>query len=296
MSLILEALKKSEAKRRLGEAPDLGTPFATRDRQRSSLPFIVTAIVVAGVAGWWWLRPSAPPTAPAAQASPAHGAAAVTAKTPMRPQLQNPLPAHPATPARNAVANVRTGPKPPVETAPASTSQWVAAPAPGGGMPNYKRKFEMSRQQVSTPPSAVPPPAAPTPPTPKPAAPPVTVAPPPAPALAPATTARAAPMGKAPKTAATIGVQVPTPAVAAFPAGTKSYAELPFSVRKALPALKLSMHVYAADPAQRFVILNDSRMVEGDKTSDEVTLREIRPDGVVLEFQGQRFFYPRDGF
>jgi general secretion pathway protein B len=70
---------------------------------------------------------------------------------------------------------------------------------------------------------------------------------------------------------------------------------LPFSLRKALPEIKLSMHVYAADAAQRFVILNDSRMLEGDKTADDVILREVRPDGVVLEFQGQRFFYPRDG-
>ena len=38
-----------------------------------------------------------------------------------------------------------------------------------------------------------------------------------------------------------------------------------------------------------------TRMVEGDATTDDVTLREIRPDGVVLEFQGQRFFFPRDG-
>lgn len=73
------------------------------------------------------------------------------------------------------------------------------------------------------------------------------------------------------------------------------YYELPFSVRKALPALRLSMHVFAGDPAQRFVVLNDSRLAEGDKTADDVTLREVRRDGAVLEFQGQRFFFPRDG-
>ena len=55
------------------------------------------------------------------------------------------------------------------------------------------------------------------------------------------------------------------------------------------------MHVYTADPAQRFVILNDSRLGEGEKTTDDVFVREVRPDGVVLEFQSQRFFYPRDG-
>ena len=66
-------------------------------------------------------------------------------------------------------------------------------------------------------------------------------------------------------------------------------------MRKSLPELKLSMHVYAADPSHRFVVLNDARLTEGEKTSDEIFVREIRPDGVVLEFQSQRFFYPRDG-
>ena len=90
----------------------------------------------------------------------------------------------------------------------------------------------------------------------------------------------------------------PEPAAASAAAAVKSdvplYYELPFNLRKSLPALRLSMHVYAGDPAQRFVILNDSRLAEGDKTSDDVTLREVRKDGAVLEFQGQRFFYPRD--
>ncbi len=87
----------------------------------------------------------------------------------------------------------------------------------------------------------------------------------------------------------------PKPAPAGATASAQPYSELPFSVRKSLPELKLSMHVYAADPSQRFVVLNDSRLTEGEKTTDDVFVREIRPDGVVLEFQGQRFFFPRDG-
>ena len=31
------------------------------------------------------------------------------------------------------------------------------------------------------------------------------------------------------------------------------------------------------------------------ETFKDLTLREIRPDGMVLEFRGQRFFYPRAG-
>ncbi len=90
-----------------------------------------------------------------------------------------------------------------------------------------------------------------------------------------------------------------SPAVAAPPAlprlDVPTYYDLPFATRKALPPLSMSMHVYTADPKQRFVILDGTRMAEGDSTPDNMSLREIRPDGVILEFQGQRFFFPRDG-
>ena len=69
MSLILEALKKSEDKRRLGAAPDLATPFSA-PRRRSWVWPLAALIVVAGVVAWA-LRPSPPPpSAPAAAVPP----------------------------------------------------------------------------------------------------------------------------------------------------------------------------------------------------------------------------------
>jgi len=73
------------------------------------------------------------------------------------------------------------------------------------------------------------------------------------------------------------------------------YYELPYNVRKDLPTLALNMHVYATDPAQRFVVLDGDRKAEGETIKDGLVLREIRTDGIVLEFRGQRFFYPRPG-
>jgi general secretion pathway protein B len=83
------------------------------------------------------------------------------------------------------------------------------------------------------------------------------------------------------------------PATAAPP--MPLYYELPYNVRKDLPALNVSMHVYAAVPAQRFVVVDGDRKAEGETIKDDVKLREIRPDGIVLEFRGQTFFYPRPG-
>ena len=68
-----------------------------------------------------------------------------------------------------------------------------------------------------------------------------------------------------------------------------------YSVRKDLPPLALTMHVYSSVPAERFVVVEGERHVEGDDLADGVVLRQIRSDGIVLDFKGQRFLYPRDG-
>ncbi len=54
------------------------------------------------------------------------------------------------------------------------------------------------------------------------------------------------------------------------------------------------MHVFAAEPASRFVIVNGERRAEGDEF-EGLKLVEIRTDGIVFERQGQRFLYPRGG-
>jgi general secretion pathway protein B len=71
--------------------------------------------------------------------------------------------------------------------------------------------------------------------------------------------------------------------------------ELPYATRKDLPQLALTMHVYSVEASERFVVVRGDRHVEGDDLGDGVTLRQITPGGMVLEFKGQRFRYPRDG-
>jgi general secretion pathway protein B len=71
--------------------------------------------------------------------------------------------------------------------------------------------------------------------------------------------------------------------------------ELPYGTRKELPDLQLTMHVYSSVPAERFVVIEGARHVEGDDLGNGVVLHEISTDGMVLDFKGQRFLYPRDG-
>ncbi len=68
---------------------------------------------------------------------------------------------------------------------------------------------------------------------------------------------------------------------------------LPPPVQSQIPRHRISVHVYSADPARRFVILNSRRMGEGDSSGDGLRLERIRPDGVVLNYGKHRFFSER---
>lgn len=61
--------------------------------------------------------------------------------------------------------------------------------------------------------------------------------------------------------------------------------------RRALPPLKLSMHLWSEDPARRFVILDGHRLSEGDRAGNAVVER-IDPTGVILAADGRRIRLP----
>lgn len=275
MSLILEALKKSEQQRRLGEAPTLGSPVLVARKRRNLLPLFGVLILAALAVGWWLMRTPEPDTgAPTVAGAPAPATAQPSAP-PAKPAAPPHAPAGRPTPNANpATANRSPAPapaasKPPVATAP--TAPPAAAPKNPPAAPAAKPPAGPATPPVASTPAA-PPATAPTRPAAegKPATPNATVAPAPAPAPA---TAR------------------PAPAQPALP----SVWDLPYATRKDLPELALTMHVYASAPADRFVVIKGERHGEGDDLGDGVTLKEIRADGMVLEFKGQRFVYPRDG-
>lgn len=218
MSLILEALRKSEAERRRGQAPGVATELPPLPAARAAafprwawaLAALALAVVLA--LAWQARRP-----APAAAANPQVAA-------------EHSAPVGPATPA--VVPRVRAAapvpdagvePAPPVRTAPASPPVAPAAASP--------RPRPMSGP----------------PPDPRPAPAPAAIAPEPA---------------AVPDIAAT-----------------------------ALPPVRLSMHMWDADPARRFVIVDGRRMQEGDR-SGGLEVVEIRRDGVVVERDGQRARVP----
>ena len=108
-------------------------------------------------------------------------------------------------------------------------------------------------------------------------APPVAAPPPPRPALA----APASPAAPAP----------PPVRPAAAPAAVDATEDAPPITSTGLPAVKLSMHMWDADPAKRFVIIDGQRMGEGDR-SGGLAVIAIRRDGVIVERNGLRAKVP----
>jgi len=84
----------------------------------------------------------------------------------------------------------------------------------------------------------------------------------------------------------------PLPGSAAGGSGTTalhSYAELSGK----LPELRLDLHVYAANPGDRYAFINMHKVREGDVTAEGLQVREITRDGVVLDYRGTEFLLGR---
>jgi general secretion pathway protein B len=220
MSLILEALRKSEADRRRGETPNVHvelSPFPAA--RRSGIPawgWWMIAVVI-GATGWWLLHVKAAP-APARVAT-------FAATTPFAAHQKFEPVALP--PVRHLT------PTPMHATSPAP----IAAASPAAAAPSLPRDFPL------VPPTSVP-----------------------------------------------VAIAPSTPA-AAGNSTILRLSDLTIDERRGLPPLKLSMHMWNDDPAQRFVILDGNRLHEGDRIGEAI-VTAITTDGVILDWNGRRLKLP----
>ena len=310
MSLILEALRKSEERRRLGETPTLISESAWSSRRKHPLArrprrwlLVLPLLALAAFAGWWLGFRGQREAAPAAAATSAPRAPAPMAEKPERVRGE-PASVAPAVPqslpqsAEDAAASANLDP--------ATRERFER----GEVFANSPAQLGQVAPTKETP--YVPPEAALPEPLPENKPEPVAVAPALAPAAAPvaaaavppAATATAAP---APEPQVPLATAAAPPQPAVVPAAADAPAaqpatsavplvwELPVATRRELPPMQLSMHVYAVDPARRFAWVDDKRVSEGSPLKNELDVVEITPEGVVLEFRGQRFLLPRAG-
>ena len=87
--------------------------------------------------------------------------------------------------------------------------------------------------------------------------------------------------------------------VVAAPAPAKSASYATFNELRAngtilLPDLHLDIHVYSDQPAERFVFVNMDKYREHARLTEGPLVREITPEGVILEHLGNGFLLPRE--
>lgn len=262
MSFILDALKKSESERQRHTGPALFevkvAPPASRFAFWATL-LGALLVVNLGIAAWVLLHGSHAAQVPAA-------AAARTTAVAQRP-----------------AAATQTG----APTGAAAGTGYASAARTGTAAP---------AGYAAAPSNAVPPNAAPSNPTALSSASPsgtaqgggADVNPDDyAPAVEPGSVA-ASTQGGAPSAGAQGSAATPN-VVRATASGLPTYQDVAAEPGVNLPRLRLDLHVYAADPAKRFVLINMHKLRVGQSLPRGVRLEDVMPDGAELSYHGKRF-------
>lgn len=291
MSLILDALRKSEAERQRGQAPSLHAPASRVRALRRNWPLAGTVAALALVGGASWLvfrTDSVPVRETDAQASDGLADAAdaraekLAAATEQVGSLSTaaPLQRESAPMLASADGGSLGGtPAALVTTGGSGGGEW---PDPALNVAATAAAQPYQQQAAATPEPAVQP-ATPAP---------VAVAPAVPDAAARQVDGLSDPsvrpfVAAAPVEAAVVTAEPSEPAL-------PSVHDLDFAVRRDLPKLNMSMLVYAKDPQRRFALVNGKRYVPGGEAIDgKVLVIDILPDGLVCEINGHRFLLPR---
>lgn len=298
MSLIHEALQKAEAERRAGELPPLlsvTAPVASRSRSRASLWLLAPLVLVIsavvynnrGLIRDTLVSGGQADQQPTQTALPDAQASAATTKR-MAESTPSPGPAAPEPNGGVAAPAAVAAPLAAVAAKPVGKLPDAAAPATDELVKNQSNP---ENPQPTVPEPIMPEPTVPEPTVPEAAAPSPD---------APVTTVDAMPRVPEPVVANTQSASAPAaapssaPEVAATPAVPYVF-ELPLGTRQALPALKVTMHVYNADPARRFAIIDGKRINEGGILGNDLNVIEIQRDAILIDLRGTRFLLPRIG-
>jgi general secretion pathway protein B len=255
MSILLDALRKSEEQRRLGSTPSIhdgsGAQRSGSEAGQQWIPFALIALSVVAIAWIGWQQYGKPP-------------ADAASETAINVQ-QDEGPAGPDSGGNSAPAPGANQPGTPVESYVAE----VRPPQAHSGPPGQDQRERVSQSFQAYEGGDEPPGEEE------------------AVAASPDTVIEPPPAGRR-AAAATSSSRRSEPDQ---PAESEpiTFWELPQGVRDSLPELRITVLVYAESPEDRFVLVSGQRLVEKDEVDSGVVLDEIRRDGAVFLFRNYRF-------
>lgn len=294
MSLLLDALKKSEAQRRRGTSPTIDltrAPPSGNPRRPGSrwLPVLLIVVLLAAAAPWLW--PKVSDWMEQRRGDPGDSAALAEADGATPPGGGSETVAAPSA-GDEAGAAVSAPQAAPAPVAGASSPRRVAAeatPADGEGQ-NAARPGADSRETPGNAAGASDPVASSADDGDGPDGPDDATAETSDPTAAPSTEEMRR-MVQARQQQPQVDEQK-APEPRAQPAGPANNFirpwELPQAQRAEFPQLSLTVHFYAEQAADRFVLINGERYREGQRVGPGTTLAEIRQRGAVVEFGSYR--------
>ncbi|EIT70404.1 MULTISPECIES: general secretion pathway protein GspB [Hydrocarboniphaga] len=271
MSFILDALRKAERDRNLGQAPGLQdvamAPDDTRRKAESPQPMprllVLAGLVLLVCLGLYLIfRPQhetrpAPPLPPgkitATVRGPAPPPSGIGAETQEPAQTEEAL-----APAIDASANLAslddlTGSNPP---SPVATPAAAPEPEPQSDFVVHPEPPRGANFRSETP---IPGPSATAPETPE----------------------------ASMRSSAFDQPAAPTSAAAA-PANATALESMPQSYQAAFPTFSVDVHVWDSNPQKRFVLVNGRRYREGDTLTAGPKLVEIAQQGLIVDYNGER--------
>ncbi|QOL49644.1 general secretion pathway protein GspB [Massilia litorea] len=260
MSYILEALKKAQAERQLGNAPDIHTPAPVPVPAASAAvnrkPLLIglgVGVLVAGIAAGLVWRAKTPAGQPAVLARNEAGPAA-------------PAPAAAPAASKEPAAAPVAAPAPVPEALPAS-----AVPVPAPAVQPARRRSE---------PVAAATPAAPPPADTKPRR---------APAPAPAAARDPAPEAvylPAPTPPAPPPTRAPDPIQEE---NLRTLQQLPEAIQREVPKVAVGGYIYSPNPADRLLLVDKMLRREGEELAPGLVLERLMPKYAVMNYRGTRY-------
>lgn len=278
MSYILEALKKAQAERQIGNTPTIHAPTLSSmpvgqgARSKRTPVIVAMALMVAAIAGLatMLVRQQSAANQPVAPGAPASAAAAAPT-----------VPAEAVVPAapRDVSAPDLAG------AVPAAATQGAAQQAPVAMATAPARADASPSQRSASAPASIPrtadargaqheatPAAAETPQ--------------PQPKKQTGDTARVADVAQA------VPIPPPPPAPAPVEEQVQSLRELPEPIQRAIPQVTLGGYMYSKNPADRLLLIDKVLRREGEEVAPGLILDKLQPKQAIFSFRGYRYRVP----